>query len=95
MDLALHAYGCSLTRLLEELVNNSIDIPGILWTHARELDRFYVPARYPNAWAEGSPFEYYALEDARKAIYAAEQILNWVESTWRLLEEGLRKERRS
>ena len=35
---------------------------------ARELDRHYIPARYPNAHPQGAPYEFYARADAERAV---------------------------
>lgn len=91
--LGLPAYGHSLTRLLSELAGHNVNVPDELWNYTRELDRYYIPTRYPNAWPEGSPFDYYTSIDAMRAIYVSERILQWVEYTWRLLEEELEKEK--
>jgi len=40
-----------------------------------ELDKHYIPPRYPDAFPSGSPFEYYTREDADKCIKYAESIL--------------------
>jgi HEPN domain-containing protein len=52
---------------------------------AKTLDKYYVPTRYPNAWAEGTPEDYYTKSDAKKAIKCAEAIINWAEALWRPL----------
>lgn len=44
---------------------------------ARELDKHYIPTRYPNSYAEGAPFEYYSEEEARRAISHAERIIGF------------------
>lgn len=93
--LGLPAYGHSILKLLKSLVNEGLNASEELWDFARELDRCYIPTRYPNAWSEGSPFEYYTAKDANKAINASKHILKWVENTWRLLEEELKKEKKS
>jgi len=54
---------------------------------AKTLDKYYVPTRYPNAWAEGSPADYYTEEDASQAIEYAKSIIGWVEAAWRLLRQ--------
>lgn len=43
----------------------------------RELDRHYIPARYPNGFPEGAPVDFYTQEDAKSAIQRAEAILEW------------------
>jgi len=40
---------------------------------ARELDRHYIPARYPNAHPDGTPHEAYDESTSRRAIEAAER----------------------
>ncbi|MEM3892874.1 MAG: HEPN domain-containing protein [Thermofilum sp.] len=89
--LGLHAYGHSVARLLREASSRGLSVPGELVDCARELDKLYIPTRYPNAWAEGAPFEYYTAGDAAKAISASKRILEWVEDTWRSLEGELRR----
>lgn len=44
---------------------------------ARTLDRYYIPARYPNGWASGTPSEYITRDDARDAIGHSEKILRF------------------
>jgi len=43
-----------------------------------ELDKHYIPPRYPDAFPSGSPYEYYIREDADKCIKFAESILTEV-----------------
>jgi len=81
--LGLPTYGHSVSGLLERL-------PKDLGTEqviqdAKTLDKYYVPTRYPNAWVEGTPEDYYTKEDAEKAIKCAEKVVNWVEASWRSL----------
>ena len=49
-----------------------------LLTLARELDRHYIPSRYPNAHPAGTPHEAYDEETARRALRAAKEILLFV-----------------
>lgn len=46
--------------------------------HARILDRYYIPTRYPNAFETGAPHKYFMEEDANKAVHFAEEIINIV-----------------
>lgn len=46
--------------------------------HARILDRYYIPTRYPNTFERGAPHEYFMEEDANEAIHLAEEIINIV-----------------
>ncbi|MGB9727376.1 MAG: HEPN domain-containing protein [Nitrososphaeria archaeon] len=42
---------------------------------ARELDRHYIGARYPNAYPSGAPYRYYTREVAEKCVNYVESIL--------------------
>jgi HEPN domain-containing protein len=44
------------------------------------LDKFYIPARYPNGWGEGIPAEFITKDDAKNAIDYSEKILRFCES---------------
>jgi HEPN domain-containing protein len=85
--LGLSAYGHSISRLLKE-IPKSLKVQDETIQSAKTLDKYYVPTRYPNAWAEGTPEEYYTVKDAEEAVKHAEAIINWVESSWRLLSGG-------
>ena len=72
-------HGHTLVRLLKQA--ESIEpISAELLTLARELDRHYIQPRYPNAFAEGYPGEFYDPETADKCIHYAEKLLAFVES---------------
>jgi HEPN domain-containing protein len=76
--LGAEAWGHSLTRLLGDLEDRVPADPAVL-AAARQLDRLYVPTRYPNGFAAGKPGDYFTLEDANAAIVDAERVLAWVE----------------
>ena len=48
-----------------------------LLVNARELDRHYIPSRYPNALPDGTPHEAYDKETAERAVKAARQIVEF------------------
>ncbi len=78
----LYAYGrstwChSLTELLDYL-NDIMEIGEEFYTIARELDRHYIPSRYPNAFESGYPSMYYDSSTAERAVRGAEVIIEWV-----------------
>ncbi|MGB9740256.1 MAG: HEPN domain-containing protein [Candidatus Bathyarchaeia archaeon] len=52
------------------------------------MDKFYVPTRYPNAWVEGTPEDFFTRVDAEEAARHAEHIISWVEEKWRSLKRG-------
>ena len=80
-----HVYGHSVYKLLEELKKIGFNVSHDLISRAKTLDQYYVPTRYPDAWVEGSPYEYYSEEDASKALDSCTSILNWVEENWKIL----------
>lgn len=44
---------------------------------AMELDKAYIPTRYPNAIPEGAPYEIYTKEEAKRLISHAEEIVKF------------------
>ncbi len=49
---------------------------------AKKIGRCYIPTRYTDARSEGSPEDYYSLDDAQEAISSAETIISEVENKW-------------
>jgi len=49
--------------------------------YARELDRHYVPSRYPNAHPSGTPHEAYDEVTSKRALRYAKKILSFAKST--------------
>ncbi len=86
--LGLPSYGHSISKLVLILRSKGVEVPNDIVLKAKKLDKYYIPTRYPNAWAEGAPHEYYSREDADDAIKCAKDIIEWVESVWRLLRRG-------
>ena len=79
----LYAYGrSSWSHSVVELLGVARELGVLredLLVYARELDRHYIPSRYPNAFASGYPGMYYDEVAARRALEAAEEIVKWVE----------------
>ncbi|ASJ02489.1 DNA-binding protein [Thermococcus profundus] len=71
------AYGHSIKKLLDVL-SQRVDVPEELFDVARLLDRHYIPPRYPDAYVEGAPHEYYGKNDALEAINAAKRVIEFV-----------------
>lgn len=69
--------GHSLVYLLAEL---GVHIPVEIKECAIYLDKHYIPSRYPDVFAEGTPADYYTLEDSKRCLGCAEKVLNWVKS---------------
>ena len=76
--LAAEAWGHSIYNLLKGLQERK-KIDNELFNNAKQLDRFYIPARYPNGWSEGFPGEFITQEDAVNARNCAEKILRFCE----------------
>ncbi|HVP18749.1 MAG TPA: HEPN domain-containing protein [Spirochaetia bacterium] len=74
--LGAEAWGHSVLDLISALPATHAPDPDILGA-ARFVDRFYVTARYPNGWAEGTPSEYYGDDDARQAIDHSQKVLRF------------------
>ncbi len=72
-------WGHGVRALLERYSKISGEEVSHLLTHARELDRHYIPSRYPNAHPYGTPHEAYDEPTSAKAIESAELILRYVE----------------
>ncbi len=73
------AWGHSVADLLKELTERQ-PIPESLLNGALELDKAYIPARYPNAHPSGSPHERYTQEEARRLINYAERTIEFCKS---------------
>lgn len=85
--LGMPAYGHSISKLLEQLRDKGFSVDEDLMQAAKTLDKYYVPTRYPNAWSEGMPYDYYTRLDADKAIEHAQRILLWVDGVWKQLKK--------
>jgi HEPN domain-containing protein len=68
------AWGHAVSELLEGLQEPELIAESVV-DMARELDRHYIPARYPNAHPQGAPFRYYTRGDAERAIGYGESII--------------------
>ncbi len=77
LHLGQEAWGHVVARLLRELPPQ-VRPEAELIEKARVLDNFYVPTRYPNAHAEGSPFEHYGPLQSEEAIRYAREIVAFV-----------------
>jgi HEPN domain-containing protein len=76
LSLGSDAWGHDLTALLEALPAPQRPSPDLL-DRARALDKHYLPARYPNGFAQGTPRDHYTRRETRQAIEDAEAILEF------------------
>jgi len=78
-SLNREAWGHSVSKLLASLPEDSKANEELI-EKAKELDRHYIPTRYPNFHPEGAPMDYYTKNDARRAVKYGEEILGFCES---------------
>lgn len=72
------ATGHSTMKLLQGISELNIAIPKEIESCCRELDKVYIPTRYPDAYAWGAPMDYYSEDDAVDSIKCAEKVLNFI-----------------
>jgi len=72
--------------LIRELKNRNIEVPKEILNCIIELDRHYIPSRYPDVFSEGAPMDYYSRDDGLRCISCAEKIVEWVN---RIIEETM------
>ncbi|MCS7139029.1 MAG: HEPN domain-containing protein [Crenarchaeota archaeon] len=77
--LGAEAWGHSVYDLLIHL-NEKISISEVLFDHALELDKAYIPTRYPNAHPSSSPRRRYTKGEAERMIDYAEEIFEFCKS---------------
>ncbi len=69
--------GHSLLFLASEA---SIDVPDNVKRCILDLDKHYIPSRYPDVFDEGAPLDYYSEEDAEACLSCVKKIIDWVKS---------------
>ncbi|MGB2842718.1 MAG: HEPN domain-containing protein [Halobacteriota archaeon] len=74
--LGAEAWGHSVADLLTELAEKH-NITEELINAALELDKAYIPARYPNAHPSGSPRRKYTKEEANRLVGHADKIVRF------------------
>ena len=74
------AWGHSITMLLRELSKN-LPVDESLVKAAKNLDKFYIPSRYPNGFDIGMPADYFTEDDAKGAIDNARRIIQFCKDT--------------
>jgi HEPN domain-containing protein len=74
--LNLDAWGHALSLLLASLPAD-VKPDSSLIDLAKELDKHYIPTRYPNGFDRGAPVDFYTEKEAREAIVSAEAIIDY------------------
>lgn len=75
--LGAEAWGHSVYDLI---LNLKEDVDEMLLNYALELDKAYIPTRYPNAHPSSSPRRRYTKMEAERLIKYAEEILKFCKS---------------
>jgi len=78
IKLGAQAWGHSVYDLLEN-IGKKYKVNGGLKEGALELDKAYIPARYPDAHPNGSPSTRYSCNEAKRMIKYAEKIISFCE----------------
>ena len=76
LALGQEAWGQVVARLLRALPSD-IAVGDDLVDKGRVLDGFYIPARYPNGFPEGAPFEHFGPLQSDEAIGYAREIIDF------------------
>ncbi len=78
--LYLHgeSWGHSVFALLKAL-GDKLEVSERLIEAAKNLDKHYIPTRYPNGFDSGMPGDYYTKKDAQEAIENAREIIEFCE----------------
>ena len=76
LSLGSAAWGHDVTQLLA-LLPKACQAPSDLIELAKALDKHYLPARYPNGFAAGTPREHYTRREAEQAIADAGVIVEF------------------
>jgi len=74
--LNLDAWGHTLSILLANLPSEARPDTSLI-DKAKELDKHYIPTRYPNGFERGAPVDFYTRKEAEESIANAEAILEF------------------
>lgn len=74
--MGAEAWGHSVADLLREL-SSKVKVSEELMNQALELDKAYIPTRYPNAHPSGSPRQRYTRKEAERLIQYAQKIFKF------------------
>ncbi len=75
MNRGYTVWGHAITAMLRRL--GGLPVPQEVIEWAQLLDAYYIPARYPNGFAEGKPADYFNQKLAREALHAATNIIRF------------------
>jgi HEPN domain-containing protein len=72
----IDSIGHSVSRMIQSLPSELKPTEELV-ERAKELDKHYIPSRYPNSHPEGAPLDYYTEPEARRAVEGAEEIVGF------------------
>ncbi|MBM4386905.1 MAG: HEPN domain-containing protein [Deltaproteobacteria bacterium] len=75
-NLKREYWGHSVRKILVDL-SAVMEIPENLIEKGAVLDRYYIPARYPNGFETGAPKDYFFGKDAEEAVAYAGEIIEF------------------
>jgi len=88
-SIGLRPFGHSLRELLNQVIKNkkqlTLEIP---MECAIELDKHYIPTRYPDAFVSGIPHDYYTEKNSKDCLKWSKKILNLTENYLKNIKES-------
>ena len=72
----IDSVGHSVSRMMRDLPDNLKPSQDLI-ERAMDLDRHYIPSRYPNSHPEGAPLDYYTEKDAISAVEGSAKIVGF------------------
>lgn len=84
----LDPWGHSVAKLIDDLPDSIRRRLADAGEPARQLDKLYIPTRYPNGLPEMTPAEAYTAKEAADAITAAETVLRLARACMQPAEPG-------
>ncbi|MDY6797087.1 MAG: HEPN domain-containing protein [Actinomycetota bacterium] len=76
--LGADTWGHSVSALLASLPPET-GVAEQLVERGKELDKHYIPARYPNSHPQGAPLDYYTKSEAERAIENGDAVISFCE----------------
>lgn len=76
--LGAEAFGHSVAALITKLPDDLKPNKKLL-VMARELDKAYIPTRYPHVHPEGAPYEVYTEEETERLVGCAKEVVEYGE----------------
>jgi len=73
------AWGHSVFELIK-ILSKKEKVDDTLMNCAKNLDKYYIPTRYPNGFESGSPYEYFTRSDAEDALICSRRIIEFCKS---------------